>query len=157
MIRFSKASRLFAWMCVFAAGSALAASDAPLLLRFPAVSRTQIVFRKARLGNLIGKRTLGRPGGHRRLSRAHRRRIDHRAARRDLKGDWEVENLGVAPDIDVDPPPIAPATTRNLDKAIEVVQAAVTGACVAEDFAAGVPELSSIRRSRRRQIRPQGS
>ncbi len=82
-------------------------------------------FRKAGLGPLIGKRTWGGLvgiGGYPEL-------IDGglitapRAAIYGLNGGWEVENHGVAPDIDVD---LDPALDRaghdpQLDKAIEVV------------------------------------
>ena len=82
-------------------------------------------FRKAGLGPLVGKRTWGGLvgiGGYPEL-------IDGghvtapRAAIYGLKGQWEVENVGVSPDYDVD---LDPAAYRNghdaqLDKAIEVV------------------------------------
>ena len=82
-------------------------------------------FRKAGLGPLVGKRTWGGLvgiGGYPQL-------LDGgfvtapRAAIYGLKGEWEVENHGVAPDYDVD---LDPAAYRNghdaqLDKAIEVV------------------------------------
>ncbi len=82
-------------------------------------------FRKAGLGPLVGKRTWGGLvgiGGYPEL-------LDGgyvtapRAAIYGLKGEWEVENHGVAPDVEVD---LDPAAYRNghdaqLDKAIEVV------------------------------------
>jgi tricorn protease len=82
-------------------------------------------FRKAGLGPLIGKKTWGGLvgiGGYPQL-------LDGgfvtapRAALYGLKGEWEVENRGVAPDYEVD---LDPAAYRNghdaqLDKAIEVV------------------------------------
>jgi tricorn protease len=82
-------------------------------------------FRKAGLGPLVGKRTWGGLvgiGGYPEL-------LDGgyvtapRAAIYGLKGEWEVENHGVAPDYDVE---LDPAAYRNghdaqLDKAIEVV------------------------------------
>jgi tricorn protease len=82
-------------------------------------------FRKAGIGPLIGKRTWGGLvgiGGYPQL-------IDGggvtapRAAIYGLKGDWEVENHGVAPDFEVD---LDPAAWRDghdaqLEKAIEVV------------------------------------
>jgi len=82
-------------------------------------------FRKAGLGPLIGKRTWGGLvgiGGYPEL-------IDGgsvtapRAAIYGLKGEWEVENHGVPPDIDVE---LDPATWRQghdaqLERAIEVV------------------------------------
>jgi tricorn protease len=82
-------------------------------------------FRKAGLGPLIGKRTWGGLvgiGGYPEL-------IDGgsitapRAAIYGLKGDWEVENHGVAPDIDVELDPAADRAGHDsqLDKAIEVV------------------------------------
>jgi len=86
-------------------------------------------FRKAGLGPLIGKRTWGGLvgiGGYPEL-------IDGghvtapRAAIYGLKGDWEVENHGVPPDIEVD---LDPAVWRQghdaqLEKAIEVVMQAL--------------------------------
>jgi len=82
-------------------------------------------FRKAGLGPLIGKRTWGGLvgiGGYPEL-------IDGgsvtapRAAIYGLKGDWEVENHGVAPDMDVelDPRAFRDGHDSQLDKAIEVV------------------------------------
>ena len=82
-------------------------------------------FRKAGLGPLIGKRTWGGLvgiGGYPEL-------IDGghvtapRAALYGLNGDWEVENHGVAPDIEVDLDPAAwrQGHDAQLDKAIEVV------------------------------------
>ena len=82
-------------------------------------------FRKAGLGPLVGKKTWGGLvgiGGYPVL-------LDGgyvtapRAAIYGLKGEWEVENVGVAPDYDVE---LDPAAYRNghdaqLDKAIEVV------------------------------------
>ena len=82
-------------------------------------------FRKAGLGPLIGKRTWGGLvgiGGYPELIDGGRVTAP-RAAIYGLKGEWEVENVGVAPDIEVD---LDPAAYRNghdaqLDKAIEVV------------------------------------
>ncbi|MGO8793512.1 MAG: PDZ domain-containing protein [Candidatus Sulfotelmatobacter sp.] len=82
-------------------------------------------FRKAGLGPLIGKRTWGGLvgiGGYPEL-------IDGgnvtapRAAIYGLKGEWEVENVGVPPDIEVDLDPAAyrQGHDAQLDKAIEVV------------------------------------
>jgi tricorn protease len=82
-------------------------------------------FRKAGIGPLIGKRTWGGLvgiGGYPQL-------IDGgsitapRAAIYGLKGDWEVENHGVAPDYDVelDPQAYRAGHDAQLDKAIEVV------------------------------------
>ena len=82
-------------------------------------------FRKAGLGPLIGKRTWGGLvgiGGYPEL-------IDGgyvtapRAALYGLKGEWEVENHGIAPDIEVDLDPAAyrQGHDAQLDKAIEVV------------------------------------
>jgi len=82
-------------------------------------------FRKAGLGPLIGKRTWGGLvgiGGYPELIDGGRVTAP-RAAIYGLNGQWEVENVGVAPDIEVD---LDPAAYRNghdaqLDKAIEVV------------------------------------
>ncbi len=82
-------------------------------------------FRKAGIGPLIGKRTWGGLvgiGGYPEL-------IDGgfvtapRAAIYGLKGDWEVENHGVPPDVDVELDPAAWRQGRDaqLEKAIEVV------------------------------------
>jgi tricorn protease len=82
-------------------------------------------FRKAGLGPLIGKRTWGGLvgiGGYPELIDGGRVTAP-RAAIYGLKGDWEVENHGIPPDIDVE---LDPATWRQghdaqLEKAIEVV------------------------------------
>jgi tricorn protease len=82
-------------------------------------------FRKAGLGPLVGKKTWGGLvgiGGYPQLLDGGRV-TSPRAAIYGLKGEWEVENIGVAPDIEVD---LDPAAYRNghdaqLDKAIEVV------------------------------------
>ncbi len=82
-------------------------------------------FRKAGLGPLVGKKTWGGLvgiGGYPELLDGGRVTAP-RAAIYGLKGEWEVENVGVAPDYEVD---LDPAAYRNghdaqLDKAIEVV------------------------------------
>ena len=82
-------------------------------------------FRKAGLGLLIGKRTWGGLVGIGNFPEL----MDGgsitapRAAIYGLKGDWEVENHGVAPDIEVDLDPVADRAGHDsqLDKAIEVV------------------------------------
>ena len=82
-------------------------------------------FRKAGLGPLVGKKTWGGLvgiGGYPQLLDGGRI-TSPRAAIYGLKGEWEVENIGVAPDIEVE---LDPAAYRNghdaqLDKAIEVV------------------------------------
>jgi tricorn protease len=82
-------------------------------------------FRKAGIGLLIGKRTWGGLvgiGGYPEL-------IDGghvtapRAALYGLNGEWEVENHGIAPDVEVDLDPAAWRTGHDsqLEKAIEVV------------------------------------
>jgi tricorn protease len=82
-------------------------------------------FRKAGLGPLVGKKTWGGLvgiGGYPQL-------LDGgyvtapRAAIYGLKGDWEVENHGIAPDIEVelDPAAYRQGHDAQLDKAIEVV------------------------------------
>ena len=82
-------------------------------------------FRKEKVGPLVGKRTWGGLvgiGGYPEL-------IDGgsvtspRWALYGLEGEWEVENTGIAPDIDVD---LDPAAVRQghdpqLEKAVEVV------------------------------------
>ncbi len=82
-------------------------------------------FRKAGLGPVVGKRTWGGLvgiGGYPELLDGGRVTAP-RAALYGLKGEWEVENHGVAPDYEVD---LEPAAFRQghdaqLDKAIEVV------------------------------------
>ena len=82
-------------------------------------------FRKAAIGPLIGKRTWGGLvgiGGYPQLIDGGRVTAP-RAAIYGLNGDWEVENHGIAPDVEVD---LEPAAWRNgqdaqLEKAIEVV------------------------------------
>jgi tricorn protease len=82
-------------------------------------------FRKAGLGPLVGKRTWGGLvgiGGYPLL-------LDGgyvtapRAAIYGLKGEWEVENHGVAPDfeVDLDPAAYRQGHDAQLDKAIEIV------------------------------------
>ena len=82
-------------------------------------------FRKAGIGPLIGKRTWGGLvgiGGYPELIDGGRVTAP-RAAIYGLKGEWEVENHGVAPDYDVDLDPAAwrEGHDAQLDKAIEVV------------------------------------
>jgi len=82
-------------------------------------------FRKAGLGPLIGKRTWGGLvgiGGYPQLLDGGHVTAP-RAAIYGLKGEWEVENHGVAPDIEVDLDPAAyrQGHDAQLDKAIEVV------------------------------------
>src|SRR4051812_8079964 len=82
-------------------------------------------FRKSRIGPLIGKKTWGGLvgiGGYPELIDGGRVTAP-RAAIYGLNGEWEVENHGIAPDIEVD---LDPAVWRQghdaqLDKAIEVV------------------------------------
>ena len=82
-------------------------------------------FRKAGIGQLVGKKTWGGLvgiGGYPELLDGGRVTAP-RAAIYGLNGDWEVENHGVAPDVEVD---LEPAAWRNgkdaqLEKAIEVV------------------------------------
>ena len=82
-------------------------------------------FRKAGVGTLVGKKTWGGlvgiggypeliDGGH---------VTSPRAAIYGLNGDWEVENHGIAPDVEVDLEPAAWRQGRDaqLEKAIEVV------------------------------------
>jgi tricorn protease len=82
-------------------------------------------FRKAGIGPLIGKRTWGGLvgiGGYPELLDGGSVTAP-RAAIYGLDGEWEVENHGVAPDIDVDLDPAAwrEGHDSQLDKAIEVV------------------------------------
>jgi tricorn protease len=82
-------------------------------------------FRKAGIGPLIGKRTWGGLvgiGGYPELIDGGRVTAP-RAAIYGLKGKWEVENIGVAPDIDVELDPAAwrQGHDAQLEKAIEVV------------------------------------
>jgi tricorn protease len=82
-------------------------------------------FRKAGMGPLIGKKTWGGLvgiGGYPELIDGGRVTAP-RAAIYGLNGDWEVENKGVAPDVEVDLEPSAWRAGRDaqLEKAIEVV------------------------------------
>src|SRR5262252_949684 len=82
-------------------------------------------FRKAGIGPLIGKKTWGGLvgiGGYPELLDGGRVTAP-RAAIYGLNGDWEVENHGVAPDVEVDLEPAAWRQGRDsqLEKAIEVV------------------------------------
>jgi tricorn protease len=82
-------------------------------------------FRKAGIGQLIGKKTWGGLvgiGGYPELIDGGRVTAP-RAAIYGLNGDWEVENHGVAPDVEVDFDPAAFRQGRDaqLEKAIEVV------------------------------------
>ncbi|HET9304599.1 MAG TPA: PDZ domain-containing protein [Candidatus Sulfotelmatobacter sp.] len=82
-------------------------------------------FRKAAVGPLIGKKTWGGLvgiGGYPQLVDGGRVTAP-RAAIYGLNGDWEVENHGIAPDVEVDLEPGAWRTGHDaqLDKAIEVV------------------------------------
>ena len=82
-------------------------------------------FRKSGIGPLIGKKTWGGLvgiGGYPELIDGGRVTAP-RAAIYGLKGEWEVENHGVAPDVEVDLEPSAWRAGRDaqLEKAIEVV------------------------------------
>jgi tricorn protease len=82
-------------------------------------------FRKAGIGPLIGKRTWGGLvgiGGYPELLDGGNVTAP-RAAIYGLNGEWEVENHGVAPDVEVDLDPAAwrQGHDAQLDKAIEVV------------------------------------
>jgi tricorn protease len=82
-------------------------------------------FRKAGIGPLIGKRTWGGLvgiSGYPELIDGGRVTAP-RGAVYGLKGEWEVENIGVLPDIDVELDPVAwrQGHDAQLEKAIEVV------------------------------------
>jgi tricorn protease len=82
-------------------------------------------FRKSGIGMLVGKRTWGGLvgiGGYPELIDGGRVTAP-RAAIYGLNGEWEVENHGVAPDVEVDLDPAAWRQGRDsqLEKAIEVV------------------------------------
>jgi tricorn protease len=82
-------------------------------------------FRKAGIGQLIGKRTWGGLvgiGGYPELIDGGRVTAP-RAAIYGLNGEWEVENHGIPPDVEVDLDPAAfrQGHDAQLDKAIEVV------------------------------------
>ena len=82
-------------------------------------------FRKAAIGPLIGKKTWGGLvgiGGYPELIDGGRVTAP-RAAIYGLNGEWEVENHGVAPDVEVDLDPAAfrQGHDAQLEKAIEVV------------------------------------
>ena len=82
-------------------------------------------FRKAGIGQLVGKKTWGGLvgiGGYPELIDGGRVTAP-RAAIYGINGEWEVENHGVAPDVEVDLEPSAWKQGRDaqLEKAIEVV------------------------------------
>jgi tricorn protease len=82
-------------------------------------------FRKAAIGPLVGKKTWGGLvgiGGYPELIDGGRVTAP-RAAIYGLNGDWEVENRGIPPDVEVDLEPAAWRAGRDaqLEKAIEVV------------------------------------
>ena len=82
-------------------------------------------FRKAGIGPLIGKKTWGGLvgiGGYPELIDGGRVTAP-RAALYGLKGEWEVENTGISPDVEVDLEPAAwrQGKDAQLEKAIEVV------------------------------------
>jgi tricorn protease len=82
-------------------------------------------FRKAGIGQLVGKRTWGGLvgiGGYPELIDGGRVTAP-RAAIYGLNGDWEVENHGIPPDVEVDLDPAAwrQGHDAQLEKAIEVV------------------------------------
>lgn len=82
-------------------------------------------FRKAGIGQLVGKKTWGGLvgiGGYPELLDGGRVTAP-RGAIYGLNGDWEVENHGIPPDVEVDLDPAAWRTGHDaqLDKAIEVV------------------------------------
>ena len=82
-------------------------------------------FRKAEIGTLVGKRTWGGLvgiGGYPELIDGGRVTAP-RAALYGLKGEWEVENTGIPPDVEVDLDPAAwrQGKDAQLEKAIEVV------------------------------------
>jgi tricorn protease len=82
-------------------------------------------FRKAGLGPLVGKRTWGGLvgiGGYPQLLDGGSVTAP-RAAIYGLKGEWEIENHGVAPDyeVELDPAAYRQGHDAQLDKAIEVV------------------------------------
>ena len=85
-------------------------------------------FRRAGIGKLVGKRTWGGLVGPRRRAAADGRRLRHgaRARRSGIRhGEWDVENVGIAPDIEVehDPELVRQGKDPQLEKAIEVVMA----------------------------------
>ncbi|HEV2400209.1 MAG TPA: PDZ domain-containing protein [Candidatus Sulfotelmatobacter sp.] len=82
-------------------------------------------FRKAGIGPLVGKKTWGGLvgiGGYPELIDGGRVTAP-RAAIYGLKGEWEVENVGISPDVEVDLEPAAwrQGKDSQLEKAIEVV------------------------------------
>jgi tricorn protease len=65
------------------------------------------LFRQMEIGTLVGTTHLGRPGGHLGHAPLRGRRLDDCAARRlhQPEGEWDVEGIGVAPDILVEMTP----------------------------------------------------
>ena len=80
-------------------------------------------FRKMKIGPLVGKRTWGGLVGVFRHAAVDGRRLVTApdAAIYGLEGEWEVENHGVAPDIEVEFDPAAWRQGRDpqLEKAVE--------------------------------------
>ncbi len=100
-------------------------------------------FRKAGIGPLIGKKTWGGLvgiGGYPELIDGGRVTAP-RAAIYGLKGEWEVENLGIAPDIEVDLDPAAwrAGTRRATRKGNRSGDAAIEGTSAAGDQASAYP------------------
>jgi len=124
-------------------------SNGPLILRSPSLSKTQIVFvfagdlwivpreggdampwyfKRAGVGKLIGKRTWGGLVG-----RAFAPQLmdggfvtsPSSGVFNPMSGQWEVENIGIAPDIEVelDPEIARQGKDPQLEKAVEVVMA----------------------------------
>jgi len=82
-------------------------------------------FRKQKIGSLVGKRTWGGLvgiGGNPELTDGGTV-TSPRWALYGLEGQWEVENIGIAPDVDVDLDPAAArqAHDSQLEKSIEMV------------------------------------
>ena len=85
-------------------------------------------FRRAGVGRLIGKRTWGGLVGRAGAPAADGWRLRHRAELRRLgtrAGEWDAENVGIAPDIEVehDPALVRQGKDPQLERAISEVMA----------------------------------
>ena len=82
------------------------------------------LFKKARHRTAGGRAHVGRPRRHRRLPAAHRRRARDGAAAGALRhdGEWEVENHGIAPDVEVeqDPALMRQGHDPQLERAVQL-------------------------------------
>jgi tricorn protease len=103
-------------------------------------------FRKQKIGPLVGKRTWGGLvgiGGNPELTDGGTV-TSPRWALYGLEGQWEVENIGIAPDVDVDLDPAAARRGHDsqLEKSIENGCATSEGTSAAGIQAADIPIIT---------------